>query len=409
MKLLKSQIDFIYSEATHTGLVAGFGSGKTEAAVAKTIIMKAKYAGINVAYYLPTYNLIKDIAMPRLKAKLTELGFKFDANISDKTLEVYNFGKSIGKIIMRTMDNPDMIVGYEVGYSLIDECDALPQAKMSEAFSQIIARNRSKLPDGSINKTDVVGTPEGYKWFYDFFVRKAKDSKTLIRARTMDNHHLPESYIKTLEDSYSKEQLLAYLEGEFVNLTSGTVYHPFDRTLNHTDRSIKDGDVLHIGLDFNIGNMNAVIHVIDDGVKKAVAELTGIYDTFEMARVISERFGKHSGVIYPDASGQNRNTSGKTDIDILKSTGMKILTRSKNPFVRDRVNATNTALCNGKGERTYLVNTFNCPTLTEALERQTYKGGEPDKASGFDHITEAIGYFITGTARQPTISGAFTA
>jgi len=28
------------------------------------------------------------------------------------------------------------------------------------------------------------------------------------------------------------------------------------------------------------------------------------------------------------------------------------------------------------------------------LERQTYKNGEPDKSTGFDHITEAGGYFI---------------
>ena len=409
MKLLKSQIDFIYSDAIHTGMVAGFGSGKTEAAVSKIIIKKAELIGINVAYYLPTYNLIKDIAMPRITAKLEELGFTFDINQTDKFIDVKNFGLSIGKIIMRTMDNPHLIVGYEVGYSLIDECDVLPKKKMSHVFSQIIARNRSKLPNGEPNRTDVVGTPEGYRWFYDFFVNKANDSKRLIRSKTKDNHHLPDSYIATLEDSYTKEQLLAYLEGEFVNLTSGTVYHPFDRVLNHEHRSLRDGDMIHIGLDFNIGNMNAVVHVIDSGVKIAVDEITDVYDTFEMTRIIIERYGKYKGVIYPDASGQNRSTSGKSDIQILKETKMQIVTRSKNPFVRDRVNATNTALCNSKGERTYKVNTYNCPKLTEALERQTYKGDEPDKASGFDHITEAIGYFITGAARQPTISGAFTA
>jgi hypothetical protein len=42
---------------------------------------------------------------------------------------------------------------------------------MSDVFMKIIGRNRSVLPLGHINQTDVVGTPEGFKWLYDFFIK----------------------------------------------------------------------------------------------------------------------------------------------------------------------------------------------------------------------------------------------
>jgi hypothetical protein len=44
------------------------------------------------------------------------------------------------------------------------------------------------------------------------------------------------------------------------------------------------------------------------------------------------------------------------------------------------------------------VNQIKCPKFAEALERQFYKNGEPDKRSGFDHITEAGGYAIVKNA-----------
>ena len=41
------------------------------------------------------------------------------------------------------------------------------------------------------------------------------------------------------------------------------------------------------------------------------------------------------------------------------------------------------------------VNIIKCPEYVEALEKMAYdKNGQPDKTSGFDHITDAAGYFI---------------
>lgn len=388
VKVLKHQIAFIRSDYTHTGLVAGFGSGKSKAATFKTIDKKLAYPDINVAYYLPTYSLIKDIAIPNFQEELTRRGIPYRLNLSDK-----EFLTHFGKIILRSMDNPDVIVGYEVGYSLIDEADILPLAKMKDLFVKIVARNRKLLPDGKPNSIDLVSTPEGFGFMYEFFVKSNKDNRHLIRAKTTDNPFLPETYIETLKDIYSAEQLSAYINGEFVNITSGNVYRNFDRELNHSTRTIHEKDVLHVGMDFNITNMHGVVHVIDKE-PIAIEELVNLYDTAEMIDMMKRKYKGHTIVVYPDAAGAARNTSGKSDIKLLKEAGFIVRNLAKNPFVRDRVNAMNTAFLNNKGERTYKVNTNNCPRYVEALEQQTYRNGEPDKQGGLDHITEAAGYFI---------------
>ncbi|WP_366941708.1 terminase family protein [Flavobacterium sp.] len=393
LELLKHQADFVMSEARHSALIAGFGAGKTQGGVVKTTIKKLRYPGVPVAYYLPTYGLLEDIAFPRFSELLDSMNVQYDLKRGK-----YEFDTAYGRIIMRSLMNPERIVGYEVGYSLVDETDLLETDKMRTAFIKIISRNRLMLPNGDINQTDVVGTPEGFKWLYEFFVKQKKDDRVIIKGRTQDNPFLPDSYIEALSNSYSPQQLEAYMNGEFVNLNSGTVHYRFGRQKNHTDRVVRPGDTLHIGMDFNVGAMSAIVHVVDiengKRVRKAVDEIIDMYDTPQMAKVIAERYPNYNIIIYPDASGDNRKSSGNSDIDILKQFKFVVRKLSKNPFVKDRVNAMNLAFEDVKGSITYYVNTDKCPNYTEALEQQVYKNGEPDKSSGHDHKNEAGGYFI---------------
>jgi len=75
LSLLKHQKAFVLSKFKHTILVAGFGSGKTEAAVAKAAYkLTSTSSKLNVGYYLPNYPLINDIAVPSLpKMDFTKL------------------------------------------------------------------------------------------------------------------------------------------------------------------------------------------------------------------------------------------------------------------------------------------------------------------------------------------------
>lgn len=387
LEMFPHQDDFIFSDATHTALIAGYGAGKSHAGVAKTVLKKLDYVDIPVAYYLPTFGLIRDIAFPKFTQMLTDLGIPFRLNKTDKDIHT-----PYGIIHLRSMDKPESIVGYEVGYSLIDETDILPTNKMQDVFSKIIGRNRRSLPGGETNKTDVVGTPEGFKWAYSFFVKDQRNNRRIIKGKTSDNTTLPETFIDALREVYTEEQLLAYLEGEFVNLNFGTVYKMFSRTTHHTDRVVEEGDVLHIGMDFNISNMHAVVNVVDGSVSSAVHEFVKKFDTREMCRSIAETFDGHKVYVYPDSTGSSRKTSAsRTDFDIIKDFGFTVRSNNRNPFVRDRVNSMNSAFMKGS----QMVNTEKCPVLTEALEQQVFKNGEPDKTSGHDHINEAQGYYTS--------------
>jgi phage terminase large subunit len=383
---LKHQRDFINSNTPHTALVAGFGAGKSFVGVAKTIIKKLQYKGVNVAYYLPTYGLIADVAIPKFIEQLTAYGIEFTVNRSENIIKT-----QYGDILLRNMSDPDRIIGYEVGYSLIDETDILSKDKMSEVFMKIIGRNRKPLPNGQINQTDVVGTPEGFKWLYDFFVKNKTDDRVMIKARSYDNPFLPTNYIEILKETYTEEQVTAYLNGEFINLNASSVYTSYNRKAHNTDALPLPNERLLVGLDFNITNMNAVVHVLRNGVLYAVGEIAGVYDMQTMCDYLKQNYPNNIIVINPDASGNARSTSGSSDFNILKQNGLIVDAPKKNPAVNERVNAVNLAFQRDK----YYVNEKACPSYSEALEKQAYKNGVPDKHSGFDHISEAGGYCIS--------------
>lgn len=384
IELTESQGNFFKSKQRNSAFVGGYGSGKTFVGILKIVTEKLRLPGTNMAYYMPTYPLIRDVAFPRISEVFDELGIKYRLNKSDK-----EFVTDYGSIIMRSMDNPSLIVGYEVAYSIIDEADVLPKPKMEQAYTKITARNRQKINEQ--NKLDFVSTPEGFSFLYDFFVKKSSENKNLIHGSTYENrHNLPDDYIDSLIETYTENQLEAYLNGQFINLSSGNVYYVFDREIHHSSREIKEHDVLHIGMDFNITNMSAVVRVLDGNISTAVEEITGAYDTAEMIRIIKERFENHRIVIYPDASSNARNTAGVSDMQLLKEARFVVRSNKSNPRVRDRVSVVN----NSFEKMVSFVNTHKCPSLTEAYEQLGYKNGEPDKTTGFDHITDADGYVV---------------
>jgi len=387
--LREKQQQFIKSNLLHSGIVGGYQSGKSLAAAIKVITKLLQDPFVPIAYYLPTYGLIEDMLIPKFTELFENIGIKFTHNKKDSKIIT-----PFGEIWMRSMDTPDRIVSYSVGYSMIDEVDIVHPNKRSDAIKRISSRNSFKK--STYNSIDFVSTPEGYSYMYNFFVKTNNINKQLFVLNTLDNEdNLGKGYIDGLRELYDSHQLKAYLKGEFINLTNSNVYYKFDRFVNHSDEIYGNRDTLHIGMDFNVGNMSAVIHIIKEH-PIAVDELTGIFDTSDMCNIIIEKYPHNKIIIYPDASGKQRRTSTTTtDIEILKNAGFKVNARNQNPFVADRVKNMNRMFCNGNNEVKYYVNTRTCQEYTEALERMPNdKNGIPDKKSGFDHITDAGGYFL---------------
>lgn len=410
--LTAPQYELVHTSKQFPAMVAGFGAGKTNALIHRALYLKFKYPTCNVAYYLPTYDLVRTIAFPRFEEVLGEEfgmieGTDYKCIRSLTPMILFPDG---GHIIMRTMDNPGRIVGYEVADSLIDELDTLKTEDASAVWKKIIARNRQKKLDGSKNTIAVGTTPEGFRFVYEQWKRKPPSAEYyLIKATTYSNgKNLPDGYIQDLIDTYPPAFIAAYLNGDFVNLTSGTVYGQYDRIENRSLEEIIAGEALHIGLDFNVTKMAAVIHVQRAGYPHAVAELINMFDTPHAIQVIKERFVNHPIFIYPDASGAARKSvnASVSDIALLQAARFTVVANSTNPAVKDRVLSMN-VLFNGGGKRLYKVNDNLCPHYAQALEQQAYdKNGEPDKSSGLDHVTDAAGYFIS--YRFPVVKRGIT-
>lgn len=404
--LTAPQHDFVSAVEQFPALVAGFGAGKTQAGVWRALMKKLAYPKQNVAYYLPTYDLVSRTGFPRFEQILSELQIPYKLNKNEAVMDLAGFGQ----IIFRTMDAPARIVSFEVADSIVDELDTLPIEKARDVWNKVISRNRQKKTDGSLNTVGAVTTPEGFRFVYERWKKNPAAGYRLIKATTASNSkNLPQGYIASLEASYPSNLLAAYLGGEFVNLTAGSVYAEFDRVLNASNETVKDNEPLHIGMDFNVAHGAAVVHVLRGDDPHAVHEFTDVFDTPAMIALIKREFAGHPILIYPDASGQNRksNNASESDISLLKAAGFRVCNNAANPAVKDRILAFN-ALINKNLIRRYRVNPEKCPNLVESLEKQAYnKNGEPDKTTGLDHILDAAGYMVV--YRYPIVKRIATA
>ncbi len=377
--------------------VAGLGGGKTFIECVDLLQFNCQHPKILQGFYGPSYRIIKDVFPPTIDEAAFFFDIKTKYKIANQELELYSGSRYRGTIMCRSMDNPDTIVGYKHARCAIDEIDTLPTDKAEKAARKIRERNRLMV-DG-VNVTSFGTTPEGFRYMYNTFADNPKSGYSMVQASSYENQkYLPDDYIDSLRDMYTVELAEAYIMGQFVNLTSGTVYKNFDRVLNNCTTEIQPGEQLHIGMDFNVGNMSAIVFVLRDGDPHAVREHCGILDTPAMIQTLKNAYQGHAITVYPDSSGNNRksNNASETDISQINLSGMYCLNNAANPRVKDSVAAMNAMFCNSEGVRRTKVNTINCPQTTKCLEQQSYdKNGDPDKSSNNDHLPDAFRYHIT--------------
>lgn len=332
------QAKFLALPHKFCGFVAGFGSGKTWVGCSGLAQHAWEWPRINAGYFAPTYAQIRDIFYPTMEEVAFDWGLRTRINQANHEVHLFSGSAYRTTIICRSMEKPQTIVGFKVGRSLVDELDVLSLVKAQQAWRKIIARMRYKV-DGLRNRVDVTTTPEGFKFVFQQFVKQLRekphlqDLYGLVQASTYDNEaNLPDDYIDSLMESYPPQLIAAYLRGQFVNLTSGTIYTAYDRKLNGSQETIQPGEALFIGMDFNVGKMAAVVHVKRLGLPHAVDEIVNGYDTPDMIRQIKERFWLYADGdyrptrqirIYPDASGDSRKSvrASETDIALLKQAG----------------------------------------------------------------------------------------
>lgn len=405
-KLNIPQSEFLKLPHKFKAYVSGFGGGKSWAGTADLMKHHLEYPKINSGYFAPTYPHIRDIFFPLVEEVASDWGMRADIKVSDKEVNLYTGKVYRGTIICRSMDNPSRIIGFKIGKACVDEIDVLDERKARMAWLKIIARMRYRV-EGLQNGVCVTTTPEGYKFAYKTFVKSLREKPEsaqfygMIQSSTYDNEiNLPDDYIPSLLASYQPNLIAAYINGEFTNLTSGSVYPDFERKKHASEltyQDLKDGEAVHVGMDFNVMNMHAIVSVIRDGNPITFREHVKIRDTPQMVICLKHFYPNRPVLIYPDASGAAHKSvnASESDLSLLRAAGFQIVVNGVNPYVKDRVNAVNAIILNANQERRMKVNLNYCPVLVESLEQQAYTDdGEPDKKSGHDHANDAYGYFI---------------
>jgi hypothetical protein len=384
--LSKPQSIICRDESRWRVVVAGRRFGKTYLAT-RELARFARLPDQKVFYIAPSYRQAKQIIWEPLKAKLGSLNWIERANESDLSITLVN-GSLIG---LRSADNFDSMRGVGLNFAVFDEFADQDYRVWSEVI-------RPALSDKE-GHAMFIGTPKGRgNHLYDLFQQgKTLPNWSSHNYTTADGGNVS---LQELEDAKRDLDIRTYrqeYEATFETY-AGIIYYGF------TDANIVDykekevpGQIL-VFCDQNVSPMSAVVavqttwgvHIIDEVI---------IYNsnTNELIDEVRNRYGERRVTVYPDSAGTQRRTSanGMTDIKILENAGWTVKYHRSHPGVKDRINAVNSAFSPASGAPKVLIDS-RCKRTIESFRKHQFKEGTtlPDKDSGWDHSTDAVGYGI---------------
>ena len=386
MPLTNPQKNVIQDKSRFRVLITGRRFGKTYLAV-NELAKFASQPNKKVWYVAPSYRQAKAICWGVLKEKMIYHKWVKSINHSDLTITL----KNNSQITLRGSDNEQSLRGVGLNFLCIDEFADVSK----EAWYEVLRPTLSDTKGHAL----FCGTPRGFgNWSYDLYKmgENNKDWKS-FQYTTLEGEQVSEDEIEQAKQDLDLRTFQQEYEATFVNY-SGMIYYNFSRDKNIIEKYTKDSPVLHIGLDFNVDPMSAVVCIIEND-RIIVIDDIQIYssNTNEICDEIKTRYKNKQIVVYPDPSARQRKTSagGLTDLSILKNNGFDVRCRSTAPLVRDRINAVNSKLKNVNGKNSLFIVKF-CKNAIKSIERQIYKEGThiPDKDSGFDHMNDALGYLV---------------
>lgn len=388
MALSPAQQQIAESDHRFRTCIAGRRFGKTHLSI-RELCRHARQPKSEVWYVAPSYKMARNIVWRKLKHRLMDLNWVRKTNETELSIQLVNHSV----ISLKGADNYDSLRGVGLNFIVLDEFADIDPRAWYETL-------RATLSDTQ-GKALFIGTPKGRNWAYDIYNMPKQDSVNWQswQFRTIDGLRVSESEIlqaqQELDPRTFRQEYLATFE-----TFAGLVYYSFDQDKNVIDAepTNEDTSVIYVGMDFNIDPMTAVI-CIRKGEDVCVVDEIRMYssNTQETVEELRARYPKSKVWVYPDPAAHQRRTSagGATDITILQNAGFIVKAPRSHTPVRDRINAVNSRFNNSLGQRRLFV-AKRCKYTIESLSRLTYKEStsQPDKSSGYDHITDALGYLI---------------
>ena len=385
LTLPQSEIWLASDRVRFRSVCAGRRFGKSYLAAAELLRAAISGKNKNCFYCCPTYGMAKEIQWDMLIQMIPD-EYLVKTNETALTIKLIN-GSTIA---LKGAEKPNNLRGRALDFVVLDEfADMRPEAWYEVLRPSLSDREGSAL---------FIGTPKGRNHFYDLWAKgvDGADGWESFQYTTVQGGNVSPSEVEQAKADLDERTFAQEYLSEFVTY-SGLIYWAFDRATSVV-KAEDDGGVLHCGLDMNIDPMSCVIAQRKGNTLICIDEII-IYgsNTDEMAKEIHQRYPNRQIIIYPDPAARQRKTSagGRTDLSILQNAGFMTKAKQSHPAVRDRINAVNSRLKSGSGER-HLFFTNKCKQAIKSLERQTYKEGtsQPNKDDGYDHANDALGYMV---------------
>jgi len=391
LRLSPPQWAVISSTARFRVLIAGRRTGKTHLALVE-LFTAAWETDASVNWYVaPTYRQAKQLAWRPLKALIPR---EYVAAINEVELSITLVNGAV--IALKGSDKPDSLRGSGLDFLVMDEFAWIDLHAWTEVLRPALSDRQGRAL--------FITSPAGFNWAYDLFLKgQGGDADWASwQYTTIDGGRVPADEIEKAKADLDPRVFAQEYLASFEQL-DGRVYGNFLRSahpVGNLDPSLADhGGEIHVGLDFNVHPMSAVIGQ-RAGDEPQILDCIEIptSNTEEMAAEIRRRYPERQVIVFPDPSGKSRRTSaivGVTDFTILQRHGFTVRAPRAAPPVVDRVNNTQALLLAADGRRRLRIHP-RAAALCKALEGLTYKEGTstPDKSGGLDHLPDALGYWL---------------
>jgi hypothetical protein len=398
---LPSQQKFHDSKARFKGFSGPIGSGKSAALCHEAIKLAYVNPGRTGLIGAPTYPMLRDATVMALVEILEKNKVPHEMNRADNYLVLR---ETRSRILFRAVEEFERLRGSNLAWFGLDELTYTQE----EAWLRLEGRLRD--PKAARLCGFAVWTPKGYDWVYERFIASPVEGYETVQAKAFENRFLLEripDYYERLKNSYDARFYQQEALGEYLDMHAGRVYYAFDRKENVVEAQVNPALPLLWALDFNV---NPMCSVVAQASGDAVTVLDEIVlpraSTMEACEEFAGRFPSHGRglAVYADATGARLQTSGTTDLRMLKeffASGeygeVQFKVPRSNPAVRERVALMNAKLESAAGRRMLRVDA-RCRELIKDLEQVSYKESslliDKDRDPKRTHLSDALGYLM---------------
>jgi Terminase large subunit, T4likevirus-type, N-terminal len=408
---LPSQRAFHDCTSRFKGFSGPIASGKSQAlcheAIRLTVYNKGRLGLIGA----PTYPMLRDATQTTLLAILDSQEIPYIYNKAENMLTMKD---TKSRIIFRPVDDFERLRGTNLAWFGLDELTYSPEG----AWLRLVGRLRD--PQAERLCGFAAWTPKGYDWVYRMFIADPVEGYSAILAEPQENRYLLEKvpdFYEQLKRSYDETFFQQEALGRYLSMQGGLVYSSFDRREHVQSLAVNPDCPLLWTLDFNVDPMSSMVAQIEGRMIFVLDEIALRHaSTREACEEFDKRFPDHrSGVVvYGDASGNNQQTTGASDYQIVRehfrmnyAARLTYKVPKANPSVRDRITLTNAKLRSADGEIRLLVDP-KCKELIKDFEQVSYKADsnaiDKEKDRRRTHLSDALGYLLWQECRpQPAL------